>query len=190
MIPSLVSALGAAAANPTETWIASSALELISSVLLGVGKGGLGAGFVAGVAPALFDCLNATQDREIIVVSDISLQNRYAYLNSGVQIGTQCLTLMVRKGCDQLLAWKDRSGRDGLHTVLSFIARLLSPTENESSGLLVGDLIVHLLRNSGPSILPLLPEMLQAMIIRLTTAKTGTFIQVFSSLFDRGMARH
>jgi importin-9 len=86
--------------------------------------------------------------------------------------------LIVRKACDQLLSWKDRVGRSGLDNVLDFIARLLSPTENEASGLLVGDLIIHLLRNTGEAILPILPQLLQTMVNRIPTAKTATFLQV------------
>lgn len=99
------------------------------------------------------------------------------------QKGTECLTLIVRKACDQLLAWHDATGQSGLHVVLSFIDRLLSPSESESSGLLIGDLIIHLLRNAGDQLLTLLPALLQAMVARLTTADTATFIQVLCCSF-------
>ena len=107
-------------------------------------------------------------------------------MESFVQKGTECLTLIVRKGCDELLAWTDQTGRSGLIIVLSFIGRLLSPSDDsESTGLLVGDLIVHLFRNCGPSILPSLPELLHLMITRITTAKTGTFLQVSPWSWDK-----
>ena len=64
MLPALVSAL-----KPSkESWLPSSALELIVSVLEGGQKGQLGEGFVAGLAPALFICLDTAEDREVIVV--------------------------------------------------------------------------------------------------------------------------
>lgn len=43
---------------------------------------------------------------------------------------------------------------------------------------MIGDLIIHLLRRAGEAVLPILPELLQAMINRMKSAKTATFIQV------------
>ncbi|KAF9516008.1 hypothetical protein BS47DRAFT_1371853 [Hydnum rufescens UP504] len=165
LLPSLVQSLEAATANAQESWLASSALELIAGVLQGGEKGKLGDGLVAGLAPSLFDCINASQDRDVTVK------------------GTECIALIVRKGCDQLLSWNDRAGRSGLDNVLAFVARLLSPTENEASGLLVGDLIIHLLRNTGEAILPILPQLLQTMVNRIPTAKTATFLQSLTAPF-------
>jgi len=66
-------------ANPSdgsgEAWLASSALELIVSVLEGGEKGNLGEGFVAALAPPLFECLTRTQDRDVTVVS-LAFQRR------------------------------------------------------------------------------------------------------------------
>lgn len=84
-----------------------------------------------------------------------------------------------------MLEWHDRTGRNGLQVVLAFVARLLSPEENEASGLLIGDLIIHLIRNGGDAVLPVLPDMLRAMVIRLTSADTATFIQVCSRHYSR-----
>lgn len=61
------------------------------------------------------------------------------------------------------------------------VARLLQ-NEDESGGLVIGDLIIHLLRRAGESVLPVLPDLLHAMIGRMTSAKTATFLQV--STFD------
>lgn len=68
ILPSLVEALQTATANAKESWLASSALELIVSVLEGAEKGNLGEGLVPGLAPVLFDCLAATEDREVMIV--------------------------------------------------------------------------------------------------------------------------
>lgn len=65
--------------------------------------------------------------------------------------------------------------------VLSLIAKSLE-SQDESGGLVIGDLIIHLLRRAGESVLPVLPQLLQAMVGRMTTAKTATFLQV--ELFD------
>ena len=62
--------------------------------------------------------------------------------------------------------------------VLGFVSKTVSPDENEAAGLLVGDLMVHLIRNSGEAIFPVLPELLQVLVSRIPSAETATFIQV------------
>jgi len=64
-----------------------------------------------------------------------------------------------------------------LEWVLSLIAQILQ-SQDESGGLQIGDLIIHLLRQAGEGVLPVLPQLLQAMASRMTTAKTATFLQV------------
>lgn len=65
--------------------------------------------------------------------------------------------------------------------MLTLIAKLLE-SQDESGGLVIGDLIIHLLRRAGESVLPVLPQLLQAMIARMTTAKTATFLQASAPL--------
>lgn len=87
------------------------------------------------------------------------------------------MTLVVRKDVQQLLAWSDDAGRSGLDYVLRIVGKLLQ-NQDESGGLTIGDLIIHLLRRAGESVLPVLPDLLQAMVSRMATAKTATFLQV------------
>lgn len=89
------------------------------------------------------------------------------------------MTLVVRKDCNQLLSWKDANGQSGLDNVLRLVARLLE-NQDESGGLALGDLIIHLFRTAGESVLPVLPDLLQAMISKMLTAKTAMFLQVRS----------
>ncbi len=79
-----------------------------------------------------------------------------------------------------MVSWTDSEGRNGLDYVLKVVAKLLE-SQDESGGLVIGDLIIHLFRRAGEAILPVLPQLLQAMVTRMKTAKTATFIQV--SLF-------
>ena len=51
-------------------------------------------------------------------------------------------------------------------------------SQDESGGLQIGDLIIHLFRRAGEAVLPVLPQLLQAMVARMTSAKTSTFLQV------------
>ncbi|KAJ7204351.1 ARM repeat-containing protein [Mycena pura] len=154
-LPNLCQAMAAAPLN--ESWITASAIDLVSSLVSGASEGALGDGFFAVLAPSLFKSLGDAEDRDVI------------------QNGISCLTLIIRKDCGQLLAWSE-SGRSGLDCVLTLIAKLLE-SQDESGGLVIGDLIIHLLRRAGESVLPVLPQLLQAMIARMTTAKTATFLQ-------------
>ena len=94
-----------------------------------------------------------------------------------MQNGVVCITLVIRKDCNQLLSWSDPNGQSGLVNVLRVVAKLLQ-NEDESGGLVIGDLIIHLFRRAGESVLPVLPELLQAMVARMISAKTATFLQV------------
>jgi hypothetical protein len=57
------------------------------------------------------------------------------------------------------------------------VAKLLQ-NQDESGGLVIGDLIIQLLRRAGEAVLPVLPELLQIMLSRMRTANTATFLQV------------
>ncbi|ELU41145.1 importin-9 [Rhizoctonia solani AG-1 IA] len=156
-LPSLSAAL--ASVSKDETWVTSSALEIVTGLMRGVQEGQLGQGFFDNLGPALFKAIGETEDREVI------------------QNGIECLTLIIRKDHGQLTQWHDSTGRSGFDNVLSFLARLLQRDQNESGGLVVGDLIIHLFRRSGEQIGPVLPELLQAMVTRIDSAKTATFLQ-------------
>jgi hypothetical protein len=86
------------------------------------------------------------------------------------------LTLVVRKDVAQLLSWTHPDGQPGLLHVFTVIARLLQ-NQDESGGLVIGDLIIHLFRRAGDSVLPVLPDLLHAMLVRMRTAQTATFLQ-------------
>jgi hypothetical protein len=82
----------------------------------------------------------------------------------------------VRKDVGQLLSWTHTDGQTGLVHALTVIARLLQ-SQDESGGLVIGDLIIHLFRQAGESVLPVLPDLLRAMLVRMQTAGTATFLQ-------------
>ncbi|KAH6916745.1 armadillo-type protein [Coprinopsis sp. MPI-PUGE-AT-0042] len=142
----------------SEAWIAGSAIELVSSLVEACPPTGLGDGFFGLLAPALFECLDKAEDRDV-------LQN-----------GVSCLTMIVRKDVQQLLTWNDGNGHSGLDRVLGLVARLLQ-SQDESGGLAIGDLIIHLFRKTGEAVLPVLPQLLQAMLNSMLSAKTASFTQ-------------
>ncbi|EAU92368.2 hypothetical protein CC1G_00587 [Coprinopsis cinerea okayama7 len=165
-LPILVDAIGrsnnatpAGSDSTTEgSWIAGSAIDFVASLVRGSPESGLGDGFFALLAPNLFSCLEVAEDRDV-------LQN-----------GVQCLKLIVRKDVNQLVGWQDGSGRNGLDHVLALVAKLLQ-NQDESGGLAIGELIIHLFRKTGEKVLPVLPQLLEAMLKSMLTAKTASFTQ-------------
>jgi hypothetical protein len=107
----------------------------------------------------------------------------------GAQNGVVCLTEVVQKDCAQVLNWRDASGRSGLENVLAVIARLLDNRE-EAGSLFIGDLIVHLLRKAGDAVLPVLPNLLSAMVTRMTSAKSDLFLEVSAKSSPRSPRTH
>jgi len=65
-VPVLTNAL--ASAKPIESWITSSAIDLLNSIVEGR-VDGLQEGFFAHLAPGLFKCLSDAEDRDILQVS-------------------------------------------------------------------------------------------------------------------------
>ena len=55
-------------ATKEESWIASSAIDLVSSLVEGSPQTGLGEGFFALLAPNLFSCLAVAEDRDVLQV--------------------------------------------------------------------------------------------------------------------------
>lgn len=54
--------------NANESWVASSALELLGSLARGAPETGLGEGFFAAIAPTVFDCMRVAEDRDVLHV--------------------------------------------------------------------------------------------------------------------------
>ena len=65
-LPTLCNSI--AAATPEESWITSSAIDLVSSLVRGSPGSGLGEGFFALLAPNLFKCLQEAEDRDVLQV--------------------------------------------------------------------------------------------------------------------------
>lgn len=55
-------------AKKEESWIASSAIDLVSSLVAGAPESGLGEGFVQLLGPNLFACLATAEDRDVLQV--------------------------------------------------------------------------------------------------------------------------
>ncbi|ORY73226.1 ARM repeat-containing protein [Leucosporidium creatinivorum] len=137
---------------------AAAAMDIVDSIFDGR-PSPMGEGLFAAVAPTLFEVLSVSEDRDI------------------VQTGLNIITSVVRKDVDQLLNWRSEQGQAGLELVLAQVAKLLEPSQSEAGGLFVGDLVIHLIRKAGGALGPVLPQLLEAFVNRLTTAKTASFSQ-------------
>ncbi|CAG8583002.1 8092_t:CDS:10, partial [Paraglomus brasilianum] len=153
-----------AIAEPPESGVAASAIEVVSRFIK-AGPSPLPNEYVQYVFPPLIRLLLSTEDREI-------LQN-----------GQSCLKYFVQKDCLALAQWTDANGKTGLDYIIQFIARLLQPAEEEGAALFVGTLIVKLIQKAGDKIVPVLGELLQAVAMKLESAKTATFIQSMVIVF-------
>jgi hypothetical protein len=89
---------------------------------------------------------------------------------------------MVNKDISGILKWTDGNG-NGLDCIVKFIAKLLDPTLPESSSIFVGDLIVQLVRKANNHMMPVLPQLLTAIVHRLSGAKIPSFIQSLITVF-------
>ncbi|CAO1633788.1 unnamed protein product [Sympodiomycopsis kandeliae] len=121
------------------------------------------AGTVTILCGPLIRSLERTQDRDVL------------------QSGVGCLTNLVRKCPDDVRRWRDPKGGSGsgaLESFLKIISKLLS-SPSESGGIRLGDFIISLLRKLSSSIIDMgiLPQLISAMIQRLSTAETSSFIQ-------------
>jgi hypothetical protein len=163
--------------NHDQPWVLTSAIEFATKY---VSKDDAPSELVTAVEAALLNCVKDTEDRDIqqvrlhqwILSSSLSICQ--------MQAGVECLNQLIKTHATVTLGWTDSTGRNGLDHSLTLVASLLDPSGDESGGLVVGDLVINLLRKAGDAILPVLPGLLEAMIKRMTNAKTPTFLQVSS----------
>jgi len=67
-LPPLTNAI--ASAKKDESWIASGAIDLVTSLVRGAPESGLGDGFIGLLAPTLFACLDIAEDRDVLQVCE------------------------------------------------------------------------------------------------------------------------
>jgi hypothetical protein len=139
----------------------------VLEVLLQNGTSPLPQGLVATVMPRISRILLASDENDI------------------VQSGCGTMKEIVRLDCDQLLAWRDSTGKSGLEISLFMIDRLLRPEFSEGAAMEVGGLAAEIVDKAGDQIGPLLPELLRAVAARLVTASVPNFIQSLILVFAR-----
>ncbi|KAI8821647.1 armadillo-type protein [Fimicolochytrium jonesii] len=103
-----------------------------------------------------------------------------------LQNGQDTIRALVQRDFAGIAKWS-HEGHSGLDLIVAFIAKLCRPNHSESAGIFVGDLINALIQKAGNDIMPVLPQILDAVLQKLAVSKTPSFIQqlvlVFANLF-------
>ncbi|KAG0294306.1 hypothetical protein BGZ98_001817 [Dissophora globulifera] len=145
--------------NPDRGMVAA-AIDLLRSLVLG-SLSPLPAGRVAQFFPRVMSVLLNSDDGDIL------------------QSGQEFLKIAIQKDVQQIAEWNDaESGKNGLDLLIQFVAKLLDPAQTESAALFVGDLISKLIKKGGHRITSILPQLLNAVTVRLVDAKLPSFIQL------------
>ncbi|ORZ19612.1 armadillo-type protein [Absidia repens] len=153
----------------TEPTVLASAIDLMTA-LVHFGPSPLPNEFTEQMYPALMQLAWNIPDDEVL------------------QSTQECLKQFLIKDSDHIVRWRDQSGKSGLDYVIHFVAKLLEPTGTESEALFVGDLIVTMIQKIGTDIAPVLPDLLNAVLVRLESTSYQPFIQslvlVFAQLIN------
>ncbi|KAI9307964.1 armadillo-type protein [Cunninghamella echinulata] len=108
--------------------------------------------------------------------------------NDVLQSAQECLKHFIMKDSDHIVNWHDQAGKSGLDYAIHFVAKLLEPSVGDSEAFFVGDLIVTMIQKVGNSIAPVLPNLLNAVLVKLEATNYQPFIQslvmVFAHLFN------
>ncbi|KAG0316561.1 hypothetical protein BGZ99_006830 [Dissophora globulifera] len=150
--------------NPDRGMVAA-AIDLLRSLVLG-SSSPLPAGRVAQFFPRVMSVLLNSDDGDIL------------------QSGQEFLKIAIQKDVQQIAEWNDaESGKNGFDLLIQFVAKLLDPAQTESAALFVGDLISKLIKKGGHRITSILPQLLNAVTVRLVDAKLPSFIQPLVIVF-------
>ncbi|KAJ3385306.1 Importin 9 [Entophlyctis sp. JEL0112] len=98
---------------------------------------------------------------------------------------------MDRMFAPLIKAMKTTDGtKNGLGYTLDIVANLLSPTSDESSCLYIGNLITATIKKAQGAMIPILPDLLRAVMCRLATATYTQLIQTLILIFANLILEH
>ncbi|TKX19741.1 importin beta N terminal domain-containing protein [Elsinoe australis] len=166
VLPSLTGAFDLA--NLTEENALTNLAAEMLSVLTENASSPLPQGYVATVMPKLQRMLLASTDDELL------------------KSATTVVKEMLAHDSEQVFAWRDEEGKEGLEVLLVIIDRLLSPAIDDNAGSEVGGLAAALVEKAGGERLgPYLGQLLKAVAVRLATAERAGIIQSLILVFAR-----
>jgi len=95
----------------------------------------------------------------------------------------ECIRAFISCSPDQIFAWQDGSGHNGLYYVVQITCKLLDPKSSESSATFIGKLINTLVIKGGNVLGDNLEIILRSVLSKLQQAKTFTVIQSLLMVF-------
>lgn len=105
--------------------------------------------------------------------------------NQVLQAVSEILGFFTQHAPDQIKNWSSKDGRNGIELLILAVARLLDPTWLDSACVNTGILILAIVQNFGSLLGDLLPQMLDATVKRLATAKSPALIENFILVFSK-----
>ena len=150
-----------------ENALTNLAAELLS-ILTKHGSEPLPTGFVDTSMPRLNRILLQSTDEELLKSATSAVKN------------------ILIHDYKQLFEWRDAEHKGGLEVVLVIIDRLLGTSVDDNAAAEVGGLAAEVVEKAGPERLgPYLMQLLQAVAVRLGSAKQAQFIQSLILVFAR-----
>ncbi|KAL3671303.1 hypothetical protein V7S43_003234 [Phytophthora oleae] len=105
--------------------------------------------------------------------------------------GSECLKWLVMFAVDPLAAYATGAGSNGIDTILSVSAKLLSPAVSDASATQVGGLITQILLKLGPSLpTATVQSILSAVCARLAATELPSLVQSLCMVFARLVHSH
>uniref|UniRef100_A0AAV1T7M1 Importin N-terminal domain-containing protein n=1 Tax=Peronospora matthiolae TaxID=2874970 RepID=A0AAV1T7M1_9STRA len=105
--------------------------------------------------------------------------------------GSECLKWLVMFAVDPLMAYATAAGSNGIDTILSVSAKLLSPAVSDMSATCVGGLITQILLKLGPSLpTATVQSILSAVCARLAATELPSLVQSLCMVFARLVHSH
>ncbi|KAJ3195105.1 Importin 9 [Irineochytrium annulatum] len=127
--------------------------------------------FVSEIFPALMKAMLSTNNRTIIQDSE------------------QCLRRFIEKDLGSIAQWRSVDGKTGMDIILHVIAHLLNPYDADMGTISIGSVITAFIKHAGQALLPVLPDLLAAVVRRLNIPKTipsvvESLVLVFAQLLN------
>lgn len=101
---------------------------------------------------------------------------------SVIEKGTETLRAFARTAGDNLLAWQNNKGENGLQVYVQVIARLLSNSVPESASHNVGSLITKVIMLYGNHLQPVLDNIFTAVLVKMHTTEDLSLKQVINPI--------
>ncbi|KAK6177118.1 hypothetical protein SNE40_015285 [Patella caerulea] len=142
----------------------STALDILTTLVRN-GQKPLSCAIMNTAFPSCIECIMKTDD------------------NSSLQSGGECLRAFASVDLEQVMEWKDESGKTGLFYVVQVVSKLLDPKTSEHTASFVGRLVSVVISRVGKQLGDNLDLMLRAVLSKLLQAESLSVIQSLVMVF-------